>query len=515
MKSFQFQKITKKILPYAFFCGLILLFSYRAPLTGGDLLLSARVEQGGIGIWFQETGASGGNYLSALLGAVMVDIPVLYHLLFAAMMSVALITLVFFCDAQRPYMYFVILFLGLGAPAGIFAYSFTRAAGAATVMIPAFLALLHMFTVADLFVYKGQKKVWKIPFLFLSGFAVQMFSESIGIALFLVSLVCLILLWKRYGFSWHLASHCFGCIGGLTLSLILSGSHDAFVGSFYAMVDQFAGALDQLFIENLLLMGVLTLSCLLLIQPIRSERSKNCNITLCLLLISLGLFAVLNVANDFMVAFSTIYRVLTILKLIAALAYCLGVLRTIQHYVSKDKVIYRGKYAFLTVWIFIIVYGFTGTALPNMLYIPYLLLAGVTGLLLGYSFRHYDRMEKVIRKPLLFAAIAGVLALSLITISNGSYWEVVDTHTKESLNAGNTKIVLPIAPFEERLAPTDYEVLSQYYNFPNYGEVELVYVPYKSWDWKTYYEAHNIPVIEEYDEKKEKEDEWAFELEEE
>lgn len=514
MKSYQFQKLSKKILPYAFFCGLILLFAYGAPFAGSDFALSSRAGNGGIGFWLREAGGSGGNYISAFLRAIMVDVPILRHLLLATMLSTAAIALLFFCGAERPYMHFVILFLSLAAPKAIFAYTFSGVIGGATYMIPAFLTVMYLFTLSDLFVYKGNKKGWKIPFLFLSGFAVQMFSESIGVALLIISVVSLILLWRKYGFNWHLMAHAFGCILGLSLNLILSGSVDAVSNSFYAMVDQFTVVLDQLFVENILLLSVLTFVCLLLIQPIRLERSKNCNITLLLLLVPMGLFLVLNVLNEAMVPFTMIYRALSIVKLILALSYCLGILRTVQHYVSKDKVIYRVRYALLGVLVFALVYTATGTAMPGMLYIPYLLMVGITGLMLVYALRHYDRMEKVLRKPLFFAAVAGVLALSVITIANGKYCEIVDTHIRDNLQAGKTEITLPVAPYAERLAATDLSDLSDYYDFPAYGEVDIDYVPYEQWDWMTYYEAHNVPVIEEYDEEMEKTEDWAYEFEE-
>lgn len=514
MKSYQFQKFTKNLLPYVFFCGLILLFTYGVSFTGEDLSLATRIGEGGFGSYFRETGASGGNYLSAFFGAIMVDIPVLRHILIAGMLATVLITLIQFSGAERPYMYFVILFLGLAAPKAIFAYSFASTVGGATMLIPAFLTVLYLFTVSDLFAYQGKKKAWKIPFLFLNGFVVQMFSEGIGITLLLISLTFLILLWKKHGFSWHLAAHVFGCVIGFTISLILSGNRDTVSHGFFVIVDQMSVALDQLFVNNLLLLGILTLACLMLIRPIRLQRSKNCNLTLFLLLIPMGLFIIFNVINDTMVVFPVLNRILTIVKLLSALAYCWGILRTIQHYVSKDKIIYRVKNSVISVWVLLLVYSLTGTALPNILYIPYLLMIAVTVLILGYSIRHYDHLEKVLRKPLFILSLVGVFVLSFITFANGTYCEVVDTHIRESLEAGTTEITLPDAPYGGRLVSTELSDLSEYYDFPSYGDVEITYVSFADWDWNTYYEAHNVPVIEEYDEEAEKTEDWAYEFEE-
>ena len=107
-----------------------------------------------------------------------------------------------------------------------------------------------------------------------------------------------------------------------------------------------------------------------------------------------------------------------------------------------------------------------------------------------------------------------MLVLSFITISNVNYCEVVDTHITDNLSAGTTEIQLPRAPFESRLVPTDNTQLSDYYDFATYGTVELTYVPFGTWDWKTYYDAHNIPVIQEEGKKAKKDDDWIGEIQE-
>ncbi len=514
MKSNEFQKKSKKLLPFAILCGLVLLFTYGFALTGSDLTLASQLGEGGPASWLTITGQSGGNYLSALLGAMCVDTPVLRHILIAAMLSVAVITLISYCGAERSYSYFAILLLCLVPATGIFAHTFGRVLGAVSVLIPAFLTVLYLFTVSDLFTYKGRKKSWKIPFLFISGFMTQLFAESIGVAILGLSLVFLILLTRKHGFSYHLGAHSFGCMLGFTLSMVVRGGEDRFIDSFYVMVDQFTVALDQLFVENLLLIGLLTLACLLLVQPIRSERSKNCNMTLLLLLIPAVLFVLLNIIGAPLKAFPVIYRYLTFLKMVASIGYCYGILRTMEHYVSKDRVILRVHHSLIAVAVFVLTYSFCGTAQPNMLYIAHLFLVAVTVLTCLYALHRYSRLEKVIRKPLMIASIAGVLALSFITAVNGYHSTAVDTHIRESLAQGAMEIVLPEAPYEKRILAATETQLSDYYDFPSYGNVEITYVPFGQWDWNTYYEAHNVPVIEEYDEDAAATEDWAYEFEE-
>ncbi len=515
MKSSQFQKYSKKLLPFAMLCGLILLFTYGFSLTAHDLTFAAGLGEGGPSSWLTAAGNSGGNYLSAFLGAMCVDVPVLRHILIAAMLSMVVITLISYCGAEHSYAYYCALLLCLVPGAGIFSHAFGSVLGGVTVLIPAFLTILYLFTVSDLFIYKGRKKAWKIPFLFLSGLAAQLFTESLGVGILVLSLLLLILLTRKHGFSYHLGAHSFGSMLGFALSLLLKGGTDRFVHSFYLMVDQFTVALDQLFVENLLLIGLLTLACLLLVQPIRTERSKNCNKTLLLLLVPTVLFVLLNIIGGALKAFPVIYRYLTTLKLIASAAYCYGILRTIEHYVSKDRVILRVRHSLLALAVFVVTYSFCGTAQPHLLYLPHLCLVAVTVLIYLYAFHRYSRLDKVIRKPLMLAAIAGILALSFITAANGDYCAAVDTHIRESLAQGAGEITLPRAPYEKRILRATDSQLSDYYDLPSYGTVEITYVPFEQWDWNTYYEAHNVPVIEEYDEDAQETEDWAYELEEE
>ena len=491
MKTSQFQKTTKKLLPYTFLFGLLLLFTYGIPLTGNDLVyasasgLAPRLEN------------SGGNFLSALLSSFLIDFPVLRHVLIAVAIGGSVVTLISFSGIERPYMYYLVLFLSLCAPVAIFTYCFGATLDAGSVLVPGFLVTMYIFTVSDLFVYKGQKKGWKIPLLFLNGFASQLFSEGIAIGILLISFLFMMIISCKYKFSWHLVSHLFGCVLGFTLSLLISGSTDSFSSSFYVMVDHLSGGLNQLFIHNLPLMILTTLACLLLIQPIRSERSKNCNITLYLLLIPMGFFVVFNVIDTVLYPFAVVNRFLAVGKLLIALLYTLGILRTLQHYVSKNKVSVRIKVSIATAWIFLLVYGGVGNATPAFLYIPYLLLVGSAMTLVVYALSRYSRFEKVIRKPLMIACILGVIALSFVTKCNNYYCKVVDTHINESLSQGTTEIELPRSPFENRLGQTNYSQLSDYYHFPSYGTVEISYVSYDQWDWTTYFEVHSAPKVEE------------------
>ena len=511
MKTQQLQKLSTKLLPYGILCGLVLIFAYQFPVAGRDLSFAATMGEGGLSSWLAKGKEAGGSFLSAFLGALLIDVPLMRHLLIAGCLSALWITVISFSGGERPYMYFPLLFLGLTAPAGIFAYCFSSTLGAATVLPPALLTVLYVFTVSDLMLYKGRKKGWKIPFLFLSGLTGQLFSRGIGLSLLLLSLCFFLIVSRRYGLSWHLGAHCFGCVLGFGASLWLPGGADTLGGSFYTMADQLTLALDLLFTENLLLLGLLTLGCLLLIRPLRRERSRNCNITLYLLLIPMAVFGVLKVAASPLEPFVSLGRFLTALKLPSALAYCIGIYRTLQHYVSKDKIRIRTGNALLALWVFLLVFAVTPTALPSVLYLPYGLMTAVTFLTGGYALRRYHSAEKVLRKPLFLVGVAGTLMISFVTLCNNGCWKAVDTHLRENLSAGTYDLTLPKPPYEDRFVMGE---LSDYYDFPSYGNVKISYVPFAQWDWKTYYETHKASVTPEYDEDAQFAEEWAYEFEE-
>ena len=193
----------------------------------------------------------------------------------------------------------------------------------------------------------------------------------------------------------------------------------------------------------------------------------------------------------------------------------IGVSRcTMQHYVSKDRVILQVRHSVITLVVFIIAFSFCGTALPNMLYIPALALVAITVSVLLYVLHRNSRLDKTIRTPLIVVAVAGVLALSFVTDVNSYYCSAVDTHIREQLAQECTEITLPCAPYATRIVPITEAQLSEYYDFPSHGEVKITYVPFEKWDWITYYDAHNVPVIQEYDEDAVETEDWAFEFEE-
>ena len=513
MKAIQFQKYSKNLLPFAIICGLVLVFTYGFPIAGSDWLVANKLGDGGVEAWLDYTASSGGNYLSAFLTAMLVDVPLLRHILTAALICCSLILLIPFCRAEKAYLRYSIVALALAAPAGIFSHTYGWVQGASVTLLPAFLTALLIFSTSDLLYYKGRKKSWKIPLLFLNGLVCQFFSEGIGIAVLLLSLIYLLILTKKHGFSWHLAAHFFGCVLGCTLNLLITGGTDMISGSFYIMLDQLSLALDSLFIHNLFLMGMLTFVCLMLIQPVRSERSKNCERTLMLLLISYCLFVVLGVASSVFAPYRLILRFLAIAKLIAAAAYGYGILRTIQHYVSKDVVLIRVRVCLICIAVFVLVFSMVGTANEAYLYLPHLCIVAMIALLFQYSVRHYSRFEKSMGKTVIAAAVIGILLLAFVSVSNSYASSVAATHTKEQIQLDAGTVSLPEAPFPD-YAMDHGQNMGQYYYVQTPGDVQFQTVPYAQWDWVSYQEAHNVPVIEEYDEEKEKLEEEALELEE-
>ena len=121
-------------------------------------------------------------------------------------------------------------------------------------------------------------------------------------------------------------------------------------------------------------------------------------------------------------------------------------------------------------------------------------------LLYLYALRRYSRLEKVLRKPLFIAALIGVFALSFITMCNGRYFEAVDTHIHDCIKENTQSIILPEPAYPSHYITADQEVLKDYYQLNDPDVFSISYVPFGEWDWEGYYDAHNVPVIEELDE---------------
>ena len=490
MKSYQFQKTTKLVLPFAILWGIAVMFFYNFPLTLSDLTLSAKGLKGLLG-------ESVGNYGTDLLCGLTLSGGLVCNVIFASLLALCVVLLLSYNDADRSYLYYLTMAMVLVAPKGIFGHTYASVQGAARTLIPTALLLTYLATMCDLFRFKGRKKTWKIPFVFLWGLMTSLFDEGLAVAALILSILLAVLLIKKHGFNAHALAHTIGVLGGFVFSLSVGGSYQAPAASLVTVVRQFSKAVDALFLYNWFVIGVLTVISLFYMRPARTERSANCNRTLFLLLGSVVLLLALRVTDSALLAYPTVDLYLSAIKLVAAGMFLFGLYRVAQHYVSKDYVTLRVRNNIFAVIVCIAVYTFTDGATEEFLFFPFLTMVSCALSLFVNLTRRYSSLEASMKKYFIAFGVLICGVMCFITISNAQTIGVMDRYAREQIDAGQTEIILPALPYGAYGDP-DLQVGSVLSG--EYGTV--TFAPYDQWDWATYFETHNVPIIEEYDPEK-------------
>ena len=494
MKTLKFQKTTKRILPFAVLFVIAIIFFYKIPLTAYDRLISLSLESKSLG---QVLSYSDGNFGRDLIRYLCHSDIFVCNILLATFLVWGVMLVLSYSEAKKAYLFFLSFAFVLMAPKEIFVQTYASLQGAVTVLFPSALLVLYLFSASDLFRYNGRKKGWKIPLLFIYGFFTALFDDRFTLAALLISLCLTFLLFKKCGFSLHMLSHLLGVLGGLILNLCIGGNGLQVVGSFYGILDQLDTAINALFIHNWIVVGTLTLVCLLLIQPIRSERSKKCRFTMALLIGSMFVLLFFRITDTILQTYKILGHYLTFLKAVAAGAYLYAVLRVIRYYVSKEHITTRVRNNLLAVVVFILVFTFMGGNSAELLYLPFLVLIASTVTLFVYVVRHYRHLEDSMKHYFLILGIVLCGLMCVISVSNANTVEVMEIHTRDELDAGKTEILLPALPYGMYGDPA-LQVGEQIF-----GEsYTITFVPYDQWDWAAYREAHNVPAIEEYDQEK-------------
>ena len=490
MKSDQFQKTSKLILPFAILWGIAVMFFYSFPLTISDLALCGKGLKGLLG-------DSVGNYGTDLLCGLTLSGGLVCNMIFASLLALCVVLILAYNDAEKSYLYYLTMAMVLVAPKGIFAHTYASVQGAARTLIPATLLLTYLATMCDLFRFKGRKKNWKIPFVFLWGVLTALFDEGIAISALILSVLLAVLLMKKHGFNSHAIAHSVGVLGGLVFSLSIGGNYQAPATSLVVVVRQFSHAVDALFLYNWFVIGVLTVISLFYMRPARTERSANCNRTLFLLLGSVVLLLALRITDSALRAYPTVDLYLSGIKFVAAGMFLFGIYRVAQHYVSKDYVTLRVRNNIFAVVVFIAVYTFTDGATEDFLFFPFLCMVSSALSLFVNLTRRYSALEASMRKYFIAFGVLICAVMCFISISNTQTIGVMDRYAREQIDAGQTEIVLPALPYEA-YGDEDLQVGSVLSG--DYGTI--TFVPYEQWDWAGYFEAHNVPIIEEYDPEK-------------
>lgn len=499
MRADIFQKTAKKLLPFAVIFGLILILTYGFPVTGSDWSSLARDQGLNFSTAAQFASDSGGSYLAGFLTGLFGGHDLLRHVVTGTAIFGVFLALVRFCKLKSVYTYFMAACLCIAMPSAIYAQTYAWVSGSFEVLIPACLNLLYLSKAASLLEGKRKSKMWTVLPMCVMGFAAQLFSESMGIGLCLLSASIFTVYYKKKGLSWHLAAHLIGAVLGCVLTWIVPG------GLYFLrdMGDIFTNAaviIDGVFADNWLVTVPLTLSCLLLIQPIRSERSKRCNQTLWCLLFPTLVFAVCTLVLDKLTAHTILLYFSCAAKFVASILYLIGVGRTARNYISKEATRSKVYLCIAGIAVFCLPLLFGSAPDANALYLPYLLLVCMTMILACYALHRYSRLEKFLRKPLAVLSCGILLCFLWISAFNGYTQDVRIEYTQDQMRQGAQEICLPDYPYGDYVWDASSDSIQSYYYYETPGDISFTFTSYEDWDWGEYYAKRSSKFEDEFEE---------------
>ncbi len=401
----------------------------------------------------------GGRYLSHLLIDLAGSNALVAHLLAGTALFAAFVGLSFLSTrrgGKRPVQLAIVLALTL--PAGVYSQSYGSLNGALTVAPVAALVLFYLVLAEKLL--DKNKTIYAIP-MFLLGLTAALFHEALSIGLCILSVGLTVRYWKR---SWVLLLHSIAaCVG---TALLVLGELPLFTVD--ALLYRAETVVDGILAGNWPLLVLLTTACLLLVQPLRSERSKRCNRILRELLLPVAGFALCPYLK-------TVALLAAVLKLLFAAIYVLGLWNTIKVYVHREARRHRLYRLLAAVAAFALPLLFVGEQNEGLLYLPCLLLMAVTLLLWGYALQHFDKLERFWRKLVPMVCALTLFCVGWISVFNGITHDARLEHSRHQESIGVTEICLPEYPFAAYRAE----------------EAELTgltveYCAWEEWDWESY-----------------------------
>ena len=356
--------------------------------------------------------------------------------------------------------------LAVALPTAVYSQSYGSLNGAVTVVPAVALGLFYMVLVEKLLDEPKKQASYALP-LFLMGLATPLFHEVPGLGLCILSVGMTVKYWKRG--LWTLLLHSLVVCGGTIFALLSSDN----VLLFSNVLSQAGAVVDNVLAGNWPMLILLTAACLLLIQPLRAERSKRCNQILRDLLVPVAVFALCPYLK-------TVAPFAAIVKILFAVVYAVGVRKTIHVYVHREARRHR---------LYRLLLATVAVALPlvlmdgqndGLMLLPCLLLGAATLLLWGYAVQHFANLERFCRK---LAPVVGILALSCcvwIAACNGLTDEARREYSRNQEALGATEVCLPEYPFADYRAEEAAALEG----------VTVEYCPWEEWDWESYFAAH-------------------------
>ena len=434
--------LSKSWMPPVFIYLLVLLIAYgAAPVQVGQ--------------------AYGGRYLAMLLTSLGNSNALLACLLAGTALFAAVAGLFLLCGRRKTKPVWLATALTLTMPTTIYSQTYGSLTGALTLVPVAALVLFYLILLEKLLDSEKKNVRYALP-LFLLGATASLFHEALSFGLCLLSVGLTVKYWKR---GWALILHslaaCAGCV------VVLLTSTEVFAAEL--LLERAEQVIDGVLATNRPLLLLLTTACLLLIQPLRAERSKRCNRILRELLLPVLGFAVCSYLE-------IVPLLAALLKIACAAVYCIGLWNTIQIYVSREARRHRLYRLLAAAGAFILPLLFMADQINGLLYLPCLLLTAVALLLWESAMHHYSKLEAFCRKLLPTVGIVVLCCCVWISVCNGMTDEVRREYTRKQESAGATEICLPEYPFAEYRAEVPVDTA-----------IPVEECAWEDWDWSSYY----------------------------
>ena len=413
----------------------------------------------------------GGRYLAKLFVDLAESHALVACLLAGTALFAAVAGLFVLCGRKERRPVWLSTVLALTLPVAVYSQSYGSLTGALTVVPVAALVLVYLALLET-----EKKPAIYIVFMPVLGLAAALFHEALSLGLCLLSIGLTAKYWKR---SWTLLLHSVAACAGCVLVMVTSCEAPLFTVS--GLLNRAEAVVDGVLAKNWPLLAILTTACLLLIQPLRAERSKRCNRILRALLLPVTVFAV----SPYL---TTVPLFAAVLKILAAAIYVVGLWNTIRVYVSRESRRHRMYRLLVAVGAFSLPMLVVGERNDGLLYVPCLLMAAVAVLLWSCALHHYGKLETFCRKLLPKVGIVILCCCVWISVCNGMTDDVRREYTRKQESTGATEICLPEYPFAEYRAEVPVDTA-----------IPVEECAWEDWDWSSYYAERRSTDAQEED----------------
>lgn len=485
---------------YLFF----LLLSFHFPVAGDDWFFTTRYQNEDLLFALRKGFSSAkhhfittnGRYLGNAFSGMLGCSAVCRALFRSGVMLGVVLAVCRLCKVQKISGYFLATALTIALPPMLFGQTYGWAAGFFNYVPPLFLLLLYLCGAAPLFVDENKPDRWYHGGLFfLLGFCTQFFVENVTVAMCLLSGI----LWgvffiTRKRCSWKLSGHFLGTAAGAVLMFLAPGyqnvgsegyrqaSHTLF-GMLETAKTNFFTITKYTTEENWLLIGAITLFCLLLLckweSKTQKERRWKTVSLLCLTVPLVFFYANRHILES--LRFSGTLQTMTFLADIAFnLLYLAGLGLTICLCVKDSGYKTRMLLCLLAAVLSIAPLTVVNPIGPRCFYTSHLLLVCLALLTGGYALQG-KRQALALRLPAILVSAAVLVSYLWIAMWNGRVEAIRIARTEQQMAEHAETIVLPSYPYLAYVHGGDGPAIQNYYYYETPGDIDFQFISYRDW----------------------------------